>query len=236
MCGYCMEANIVIGRLWCDGKLATAMESDDVADWVLQQRLLELTDINQLDATSFKQAQVLYPELLNLRLQQAKPNSLTLEDILADCLEAARYFSIENHHLAELDDNAHHTLQQAFYSHFNRFWLALHQLMLLQPEHKILVDIAVAAPVFCPDLPAYELALQRKLLRHCVGYYGLEFAAAYLHQLRPELILYLAESMLYQADELHFLLQLMSQWRGYEVLASRQDVIDYLGNKLAALN
>uniref|UniRef100_UPI004048DA1A hypothetical protein n=1 Tax=Rheinheimera sp. TaxID=1869214 RepID=UPI004048DA1A len=231
-----MEANIVIGRLWSEGKLATAMESDDVADWVLLQRLLELTDINELDATSFKQAQVLYPELLNLRLQQAKPNSLTLEDILADCLEAASYFSIENHHVAELDDNAHHTLQQAFYRHFNRFWLALHQLMLLQPEHKILVDIAVAAPVFCPDLPAYELALQRKLLRHCVGYYGIEFVAAYLHQLRPELIAYLADRLLYQADELQYLLQLLSQWQGEEVLASRQDVIDHLGGKLAAFS
>ena len=236
MCGYCMEANIVIGRLWCDGKLATAMESDDVADWVLQQRLLELPDINQLDAASFKQVQLVYPELLNLRLQQAKPNSLTLEDILADCLEAARYFSIENHHVAELDNNAHHTLQQAFYRHFNRFWLALHQLMLLQPEHKILVDIAVATPVFCPDLPAYELALQRKLLRHCVGYYGVEFVAAYLHQLRPELMMYLAESMLYQADELQYLLHLMSQWQGNEVLASRQDVFDCLRDKLATFS
>ena len=236
MCGYCMEANIVIGRLWSEGKLVTAIESDDVANWVLLQRLLELPDINQLDAASFKQAQLVYPELLNLRLQQAKPNSLTLGDILADSLEAASYFDTENQDVAELEDSAHYTLQQAFYRHFNRFWLALHQLMSLQPGHKILVDIAVATPAFCPDLPAYELALQRKLLRHCVGYYGLEFVAAYLHQLRPELILYLAESMLYQADELHFLLQLMSQWRGYEVLASRQEVSDCLRDKLAALS
>ncbi|MBZ9613519.1 hypothetical protein [Rheinheimera maricola] len=231
-----MEANIVISRLWCEGKLVTAVESDDVADWVLQQRLLELPDINQLDAASFKRAQLVYPELLNLRLQQAKPNSLTLGDALADCLEAASYFNIENHNVAELDDNTHLTLQQAFYSHFNRFWLALHQLMLLQPEHKILVDLAVAAPAFCPDLPAYELALQRKLLCHCVGYYGIEFVAAYLHQLRPELIAYLADRLLYQVDEVQYLLQLLSKWQGEEVLASRQDVIDHLSDKLAALS
>ncbi|HEY9040789.1 MAG TPA: hypothetical protein VIN66_01280 [Rheinheimera sp.] len=231
-----MEANIVIGRLWCDGKLATAMESDDVADWVLQQRLLELTDINELGVANFKRAQLLYPELLNLRLQQAKPNSLTLEDILSDSLEAASYFDTENHHVAELEDSAHYTLQQAFYRHFNRFWLALHQLILLQPEHKILVDIAVAAPTFCPDLPAYELALQRQSLCHCVEHYGIEFVAAHLHQLRPELIAYLADRLLYQVDELQYLLQLMLQWQGDEMLASRQDVIDYLGNKLAALN
>ncbi|NRQ41620.1 hypothetical protein HRH59_03430 [Rheinheimera sp. YQF-2] len=231
-----MEANIVIGRLWCEGKLATAMESDDVADWVLQQRLLELMDINQLDAARFKQAQSVYPELLNLRLQQAQPNSLKRGDILADCFEAASYFSTESHNIAELDDNAHLTLQQAFYSHFNRFWLALHQLMLLQPGHKILVDVAVATPVFCPDLPAYELALQRRSLCHCIEYYGIEFIAAYLHQLRPELIAYLADRLLYQADELQYLLQLLSQWQGNEVLVSRQDVIDYLRDKLAALS
>src|SRR5690606_27922965 len=197
---------------------------------------LELPDINQLDAASFKQAQLVYPELLNLRLQQAKPNSLTLEDILADCLEAASYFSIENHNVAELDDNAHHTLQQAFYRHFNRFWLALHQLMQIQAGHKILVDLAVAAPVFCPDLPAYELALQRRSLCHCIEHYGIEFVAAHLHQLRPELIAYLADRLLYQADDLQYLLQLLSQWQGEEVLALRQDVIDHLGDKLAALS
>ncbi len=233
MCGYCMEANIVIGRLWSEGKLATAMESDDVADWVLLQRLLELTDINELDATSFKQAQVLYPELLNLRLQQAKPNSLTLEDILADCLEAASYFGIENHHVAELDDNAHHTLQQAFYRHFNRFWLALHQLMQIQAGHKILVDLAVAAPVFCPDLPAYELALQRRSLCHCVEHYGIEFVAAHLHRLRPDLIIYLAERLLHRSGELQYLLQLMQCWQGVAVLASKQDAIHYLTDKLS---
>ena len=233
MCGYCMEANIVIGRFWSEGKLVTAMESDDVADWVLQQRLLELPDINQLDAASFKQAQLVYPELLNLRLQQAKPNSLTLGDILAECLEAASYFSIENHDVAEVDDNAHHTLQQAFYRHFNRFWLALHQLMLLQPEHKILVDIAVATPVFCPDLPAYELALQRRSLCHCIEHYGIEFVAAHLHQLRPDLIIYLAERLLHRTGELQYLLQLMQCWQGVAMFAPKQDAIHYLTNKLS---
>ncbi|MBU1308881.1 MAG: hypothetical protein KKE30_05035 [Gammaproteobacteria bacterium] len=228
-----MEANIVIGRLWSEGKLVTAMESDDVADWVLQQRLLELPDINQLDAASFKQAQLVYPELLNLRLQQAKPNSLTLGDALADCLEAASYFSIENHNVAELDDNTHLTLQQAFYSHFNRFWLALHQLMLLQSEHKILVDIAVAVPVFCPDLPAYELALQRRSLCHCIEHYGIEFVAAHLHQLRPDLIIYLAERLLHRTGELQYLLQLMQCWQGVAIFAPKQDAIHYLTNKLS---
>ena len=232
MCGYCMEANIVIRRLWCDGKLATARGSDEVADWVLLQLLLELTDINELDATSFKQAQLLYPELLSLRLQQAKPNSLTLGDILADCFEAVSYFSIENQHVAELDGNAHYTLQQAFYRHFNRFWLALHQLMSLQPGHKILVDIAVATPAFGPDLPAYELALQRRALCHCIEYYGIEFVAAHVHQLRPDVIIYLAERLLYRNGELHYLLQLMHSWQGGEVLATKQDAIHYVKNKL----
>jgi len=57
-----------------------------------------------------------------------------------------------------------------------------------------------------------------------------------LQQLRPELIAYLADRLLYQADDLQYLLQLLSQWQGEEVLASRQDVIDHLGDKLAALS
>lgn len=235
MCGYCMEANIVIGRLWSDGKLATAIEPDNIADWVLQQRLLELTDINELDAASFKQAQLLYPELLNLRLQEAKLSSLKLADIVADCKEAASYFTAADKTAAELGTDTHHKQPDGFYSHFNRFWLALHRLIHIQPEHKTLVDIAAATPVFTPDLPAYELALQRKLLCHCVNYYGIEFVAAYLQQLRPELIAYLADRVLYQADDLRYLLQLLSHWQGNEVLASKQDVIDHLSDKLAAV-
>ena len=161
MCGYCMEANIVIGRLWRDGKLTTAIESDDVADLVLLQQLLELSDIKELDVASFNQAQLLYPELLNLRLQEAKLSSPKLADIVADCVAVASYFTAADKTAAELNIDAHHKLQHEFYSHFNRYWLALHRLIHIQPEHKILVDIAVTSLVFTPDIPAYELALQR---------------------------------------------------------------------------
>lgn len=235
MCGYCIEANFVIGRLWRSGVL-TAEVCGEEADWVLLQMLLEVADIRGLNPSWLEQAEKLCPELLQLRRQEAKPSALNLADIIADSFAAAGYFTAADKPLDELDVDAQHKLQEGFYRDFNRFWLALHRLIQTQPEHKILVDIAVAIPCFVPGLPAYELALQRKLLRHCVGYYGIEFVAAYLHQLRPELIAYLADRLLYQADELQYLLQLMLQWQGDEVLASRQDIIDYLGDKLAALN
>jgi hypothetical protein len=235
MCGYCIEANFVIGRLWHNGVL-TAEVCGEEADWLLLQMLLEVADIQSLKPSWLEQAEKLCPELLQLRQQEAKPCALTLADIIADSYAAACYFNATERSAAELDTDAQNALQEAFYRDFNRFWLALHHLAERQPSHKILVDLAVAAPAFCPDLPAYELALQRKLLCHCVGYYGIEFVAAYLHQLRPELIAYLADRLLYQVDEVQYLLQLLSKWQGEEVLASRQDVIDHLSDKLAALN
>ena len=234
MCGYCMEANIVIGRLWHNGVL-TAEISGEEADWVLLQMLLEVAELHSLKPCWREQAEKLSPELLQLRHQEAKPHNLALADILTDSVEAASYFAIADKTTAELDIDSHHKLQDGFYSNFNRYWLALHRLIRIQPEHKILVYIAVTTPVFIPDLPAYELALQRKLLCHCVSYYGIEFVAAYLQQLRPELIAYLADCLLYQADDLRYLLQLMPHWQGNEVLASNQDVSDHLSNKLATI-
>ncbi|WP_445768628.1 hypothetical protein [Rheinheimera sp.] len=235
MCGYCIEANFVIGRLWRSGVLTTEVCGEE-ADWLLLQILLEVADIQSLNPSWLEQAEKLCPELLQLRQQEAKPCALTLADIIAVSNAAAGYFIAADQTATELDIEVQHALQEAFYRDFNRFWLALHHLAEQQPGHKILVDIAVAVPGFVPDLPAYELALQRKLLRHCVSYYGIEFVAAYLQQLRPELIAYLADRLLYQADELQYLLQLLSQWQGEEVLASRQDVIDHLGGKLAAFS
>lgn len=235
MCGYCIEANFVIGRLWRSGVL-TAEVCGEEADWLLLQILLEIADLHSLNPSWLEQAQRLCPELLQLRQQEAKPCALTLADIIADSYAAAGYFTAADQTGTELDIEAQNALQEAFYRAFNRFWLALHHLAERQPGHKILVDTAVAVLGFVPGLPAYELALQRKLLCHCVSYYGIEFVAVYLHQLRPELIAYLTDRLLYQADELQYLLQLLSQWQGEEVLASRQDVIDYLGDKLAALS
>lgn len=234
MCGYCIEANFVIGRMWHNGVL-TAEISGEEADWVLMQMLLEVAEFHSLKPCWREQAEKLSPELLQLRHQEAKPCTLALADIIADSYAAASYFSEADKTAAELDIDAHHKLQDGFYSNFNRFWLALHELMKQQPEHKVLVDIAVSVPAFVPDLPGYELALQRKLLCHCVNYYGIEFVAAYLHQLRPELIVYLADRVLYQADDLRYLLKLMPHWQGNEVLASKQDVIDHLSDKLAAV-
>lgn len=236
MCGYCIEANIVIDRLWRNGVLTQAVSepvTGDEADWILQQLLLEIPDVTTLSQHWLPQLTCLYPELLNLRRQEHNACNQALADILVDCSAAAMYFSAEPSQSDALEQGTHHSLQQAFYVDFNRFWLALHRLMQIQPEHKILVDIAVATPVFVPDFPAYELALQRKLLCHCVNYYGMEFVAAYLQQLRPELIGYLADRVLYQPDELTYLLQLMTHWQGDEVLASKQDVIDHLSDKLA---
>ena len=235
MCGYCIEANFVIGRLWRSGVL-TAEVCGEEADWVLLQMLLEVADLNSLNPSWLEQAKKLCPELLQLRRQEAKLSTVNLADIIADSFAAASYFTAADQTANELDIETQNALQEAFYRDFNRFWLALHHLAEQQPGHKILVDIAVAVPGFVPDLPAYELALQRKLLRHCVGYYGIEFVAAHLQQLRPELIAYLADRLLYQADDLQYLLQLLSQWQGEEVLALRQDVIDHLGDKLAALS
>lgn len=232
MCGYCIEANFVIGRLWRSGVLTAEVCGEEV-DWVLLQMLLEVADLNSLNPSWLEQAEKLCPELLQLRRQEAKPCALTLADIVADSYAAAGYFYASDQSAAELDIDAQHALQEAFYRDFNRFWLALHHLAEQQPGHKILVDIAVAVPCFVPGLPGYELALQRKLLCHCVDYYGIEFVAAYLQQLRPELIAYLADRLLYQADELQYLLQLMQCWQGFAVLASKQDAIHYLTDKLS---
>lgn len=234
MCGYCIEANFVIGRLWRSGVL-TAEVCGEEADWVLLQMLLEVADLNSLNPSWLEQAKKLCPELLQLRRQEAKLSTVNLADIIADSFAAASYFTAADQTANELDIETQNALQEAFYRDFNRFWLALHHLAEQQPGHKILVDIAVAVPCFVPGLPGYELALQRKLLCHCVDYYGIEFVAAYLQQLRPELIAYLADRLLYQAGELQYLLLLLSQWQGEEVLASRQDVIDHLSDKLAAL-
>jgi hypothetical protein len=234
MCGYCIEANFVIGRLWHNGVLMLAAPGEN-ADLVLPQVLLEVADVSELCAQWLKLAQRFYPEQLHLRQQEARSCELTLAEAMADSIAAASYFSAADKAAVELDTDAQYALQEAFYRDFNRFWLALHRLIHIQPEHKILVDIAVSTPVFTPDLPAYELALQRKLLCHCVNYYGIEFVTAYLHQLRPELIVYLADRLLYQAEDLRYLLQLMRHWQGNEMLASKQDVIVHLSDKLAAV-
>lgn len=88
MCGYCIEANFVIGRMWHNGVL-TAEISGEEADWLLLQMLLEVAELHSLKPCWREQAEKLSPELLQLRHQEAKPRTLALADILADSYAAA---------------------------------------------------------------------------------------------------------------------------------------------------